>query len=346
MQGIYLYRPWDRAHHPVDAAVRAPDYLASWLKAFPDSQPKARDFEDWSENAVLLHEATVRGLPLTILPSSQAGYVSTSGFEMPASDDSAPAGAMFGVWGKLDFHVGLPVPIRLVGQDRRSATTASMYGRSPVFLRHAGRTCVYSAASAESFDAAVAAVMGDLTEGQVFIKTVRKESASLYDFDADRSYYDQLGEQNEDIVWDFVRFEGNREMLLVQGAIECRYEYRFFVVDGKVVTGGGCVEHHTPLDCTETFDAKMEPSRNRSEVGHYPEVRDQHLEFARRFVAEFEAEHGPGLDYCLDVCLDGEGRSLVIELNPPLNCGRYASDVGVWMDAVVARTEECARAGG
>jgi hypothetical protein len=339
MQGIYLYRPWDRAHHPVDAATRAPDYLASWLKAFPDSQPKVRDFEDWSENAVILHEATVRGLPLTILPAGQAGYTSTSGFEMPVSDDAAPVGAMFGLWGQFDFRSGLPVPIRLVGQDARSASTASMYAKSPVFLRNAGRTCVYSAATSESFDEAVAAVMGDRPEADVFIKTVRKESADLYRFEAGRSYYDQLGEQNEDIVWDFVRFEGNRDMLLVQGAIECRYEYRFFVIDGKVVTGGGCVEHHTPLDCTETFDAKMAPSRNRSEVGSYPEVRDQHLAFALRFAAEFEAEHGPGLDYCLDVCLDGEGRSAVIELNPPLNCGRYARDVGVWMDAIVARTE-------
>jgi hypothetical protein len=352
MLGTYLYRAWDRAHHPVDAAARAPGYLATWLAEFPGSEPapppsgRGRDphptcdFEDWAENAVLLHEARLRGLPLEVLDQAPQYRVSTSGWMTPRSTPGAPVGAMLGGWANADFLRGLPVPLSLVGQDEAAVDAASDYAASPVFQRHAGRRAIYADATGESIEQALDAILGDRAEADVFVKTVRKESSGIVRLArADGPLYSQFCEQWDGFEWEVVRFEGHRRLLLVQEAIECRHEYRFFVVGGRLVTGAGCVELHTPLDGTETFDAKTEPVRNRSEVGSFPEVRDRHLAFAKAFVEEFAAEHGRDLDYCLDVCLDGSGRTVVIELNPPLNCGRYASDVGAWMDAVVARTE-------
>ncbi|MFZ3481989.1 ATP-grasp domain-containing protein [Sphingomonas sp. 3-13AW] len=342
MRGIYLYRPLNRDRHPATAALKAPAYLATWLEAFPDSQPTNCDFEDWAENAVLLHEARQREIDLQILPSAQMLWISSTAFETPRSEPGAPVGAMFGHWSGADFINGLPVPISLVGQDAHAAGAASEYAASPVFQRHAGRRTIYVDATADHLEHVLAEILGNRTETDVFLKSVKKGFSDIVHITAGSSLSRQVFDQLDGLDLDFMHYEGNRRMLLAQDVIHCGYEYRLFVVDGKLVTGAGCVEHHTPLDNLEVFDPQMEPRRNRSSVDTYADVRDQHLAFAEKFVEEFAAEHGRHLDYCLDVALDDQGRTFVIELNPPLNCGRYASDVGAWMDAVIARTEAAA----
>ena len=353
MKGIYLYRAFSRDRYPETAPLRASDYLATWLEAFPDSQPMRErqrfrddphcDFEDWSENVVILHEANARGIPVRILPSAPHLWVSTSGWQTPISVSGAPVGAMFGGWSAADYMDGLPVPISLAGQDSAAVDAASNYAASPVFLRHAGRRMIFVDATNEDLERALAEILGDRPETVVFLKSVRKQFSGTAHIVAGTSLRQQVFEQMDGLDLEIVHYEGDRRLLLVQDAVHCGYEYRFFVVDGRIVTGAGCVVQHTPLDNTEVFDPQMKTVRDSSEVGTYPAVRDQHLAFARTFVEEFSAEHGRRLDYCLDVALDDQGRTFVIELNPPLNCGRYASDVGVWMDAIVARTEECAK---
>jgi len=349
MQGIYLYRPFGRDRYPETAPLRAAGYLATWLAAFPESKPMRErprfrddphcDFEDWCENVVLLHEANARGIPVRILPPAPQIWVSTSGWQTPISVPGAPVGAMFGGWSTADYMSGLPVPISLAGQDTTAVDAASNYAESPVFLRHAGRRMIFVDATNEDLERALAEILGDRSETVVFLKSVRKEFSGIARITAGTTLHEQVFDQMDGLDLEIVHYEGDRRLLLVQDAVECGYEYRFFVVDGQLVTGAGCVEHHTPLDNVEAFDAKMEPVRNRSEVGAFPDMRDQHLAFAHAFVEEFAAEHGRHLDYCLDVAVDASGRTFVIELNPPLNCGRYASDVGLWIDAIVARTE-------
>ena len=349
MQGIYLYRAFNRDRYPETAPTRAPAYLSTWLEAYPDAVPMKEqplfrgdphcDFEDWAENVVILHEARQRGIDVQLLPQAPSLHVSGSGWQTPKSVPGAPIGAMFGGWSAADYMYGLPVPISLTGQDATAVDAASDYAASPVFLRHAGRRMLYVDATTEAFERVLAEILGDAAETDVFVKSVKKEFAAVVHIQAGTSLHEQVFEQLDGLDFEFVHYEGNRRMLLAQDVVACLYDSRFFVVDGQLVTGAGCVEHHTPLDNVEAFDAKMEPVRNRSEVGAFPDVRDQHLAFARTFVEEFAAEHGRHLDYCLDVAVDAAGRTFVIELNPPLNCGRYASDVGLWIDAIVARTE-------
>lgn len=345
MQGKYLFRPWTPGYHPADAETRAPHYLATWLEAFPDSEatrdPSLADFEDWAENAVLLYEARLRDLPITILAEGKRVKVITSGWLFPYSDPQAPAGAVLGYWAQSDLLFGLPVPLSLAGQTATAVDAASDYVSSPVFQRHCGRRVINAPAVEEELESVLATIVGDRPSADVFVKTIRKQRSGVVRLEGGRPLWAQFYENSswEPTAWSIERFRGNRQFLLVQDVINCTYEYRFFVVGGQLVTGAGCVEKFTPLDNDETFDAKMEPVRNRSDVGSYPDIRDQHLELARRYVAEFSQAHGADLDYCLDICLNDAGQSIVIEMNPPINCGRYASDVGAWMDAVVTRTE-------
>ena len=346
MKGVYLYRPMGRGHYPAEAIERAPAYLSHWLEAFPDSQPTSDpricDFEDWAENAVLLHEARLRHLPLRILDPASQHRISTSGWMTPPSIEDGPVGAMLGYWANSDFLNHRSLGIKLIGQDANAANAASAYAESPVFQRHAGRQTFYADASQESIEQVLTEILGDRDEAEIFAKTVRKEYSGNAVIRRGEPLFRQLCEYFDGLEWEIVQFEGNKKLLLIQDRISCRYEYRFFVVGGKLVTGAGCVEHFTPLDSTEVFDPQMEAVRNQSEVTFEPKIRDQHLAFAQQFVEEFASEHGRNLDYCLDVCLDADGRSVVIELNPPLNCGRYASDSGVWMDAIIERTEAAA----
>lgn len=346
MHGIYLYRPWDRSEHPAAAVTRAPHYLASWLEAFPASQPSEDcDFEDWAENAVLLHEARLRHLPLQIMPPSKAVKVITSGWIFPASHPQAPSGTMLGSWSQSDLLFGLPVDLSLAGQTASAVDAASDYVSSPVFQRHCGRRVLNAPAVEEELEETLATLLGDRPHADIFVKTLRKKRSGVIRIEAGRPLWPQFYDHPiwETTAWEIERFRGNRHYLLMQDVMRCTHEYRFFVVGGKLVTGAGCIEAFTPLDNLETFDAQMEPIRSRSQVSSHPGIRDQHLELARRYVAEFTTEHGDDLDYCLDVCLNEAGESVVIEMNPPINCGRYASNVGAWMDAVVARTETLAK---
>ena len=356
MQGIYLYRAFNRGHHPETAALRAAHYLATWLSAFPGSQPLRErprfdedpycDFEDWAENVVLLHEARLRGIDVRILPPAGYMSVSSTGWQTPISVPGAPVGAMFGGWSTADYFKGLPVPISLVGQDELAVNAAAGYADSPVFLRHCGRRMRYVPATSTGFEHVLAELLGDRPRADIFLKSIKKHFSAIVSVEAGSSLRRQVFDQLDGLDLEFVHYEDAPRLLLAQDVVQCRYEYRFFIIDGQLVTGAGCVEHHTPLDNREVFDTQMEPIRNRSDANTFPRVRDQHLAFARMFVEEFAAEHGRRLDYCLDVAIDDQGRSFVIELNPPLNCGRYASDVGTWMDAIVARTEEAAKSAG
>ena len=53
--------------------------------------------------------------------------------------------------------------------------------------------------------------------------------------------------------WTLVREEGRPEAFLLQDGIEMQYEYRLFVVNGKIIAGAGCIEEFTPYDRDRDF---------------------------------------------------------------------------------------------
>lgn len=128
-----------------------------------------------------------------------------------------------------------------------------------------------------------------------------------------------------------MRFEGDRNALLVQDAILMTHETRYFIVDGVPVSGAGCVEAHTPLDRDPNLvvgvtHSVFEKRRNDGVV-----IRDAAaaaaLDEAARVFARQLYEEVPDMRFVvMDLALGADGQPLIIELNPYQNSGLYAND--------------------
>lgn len=57
---------------------------------------------------------------------------------------------------------------------------------------------------------------------------------------------------------------------LIQEFKQMKYEYRFFVFNGVLISGAGCVEEHTPLVNTKQFNTLMEEYRNETVIEDCP----------------------------------------------------------------------------
>lgn len=132
--------------------------------------------------------------------------------------------------------------------------------------------------------------------------------------------------------WANVSMEGTAGSLLVQEFVPMRFEYRFFVIGARVVTGAGCIEEHTPFDRRAReqgrFDSRAREHRGPSATIDDPELVARLRDFALEVASDLDAESGEGeLDaYTLDVGLGPDDEPLVIELNPIDVAGFYASD--------------------
>src|SRR3546814_20572586 len=51
----FLHRLHIAETYPQQAERLAPEVLSTWLRYAPHAQPVERDWEDWAENAVMLH---------------------------------------------------------------------------------------------------------------------------------------------------------------------------------------------------------------------------------------------------------------------------------------------------
>lgn len=360
MHAIYAYRPWDPTTYPAGIETRAPDILAAWLRRFPDAKPKRRDPEDWIESATILHSADALGLPLTILESQGDGMlVSGSGWMHPVTRPGAPLGAMLGQWAKSDFMRGLPIDMDPIGSTGRSTRIAESYASSETFRRHAGRPMALARGDRDGDGGLEEALRSVISPGvdEVFVKTVQKGWSRRLSVDpsSPKGLWDQISDadmalEREDyrkalgLSWIPVRHEGSvAPVLLMQGVIRPTFEYRIVVIDGRPVTASGCIEAFTPAENTAVFDPQMEEMRSDGDVVVRPDLVERYLAFAATFCAEFAAEHGDGLDYGLDVCIDAATGSVVpIEINGCLNLGAYARSTDAWLSAIVERAERLA----
>jgi hypothetical protein len=128
--------------------------------------------------------------------------------------------------------------------------------------------------------------------------------------------------------WGLINDEGVKDAYLVQEVIPMAYEYRFFVIDGVLVTGAGCVEEFTPLDNEgEDFDFRMREDRSYecpSPIEARPDILRRYIAFAKRVVGEMSAEC-PELDrYVLDVALGKNDEPVIVEFNSESNAGFFA----------------------
>lgn len=130
--------------------------------------------------------------------------------------------------------------------------------------------------------------------------------------------------------WDYVRLDGGDGRLLAQDELELEWEYRLFVVDGKVISGAGCIEEFTPLDHdlhAGAFDARVRRVRGHLRQGDPSpvEVRPEIVEALVAFGSDLARQHGGTV--VIDVAVDRRSSCpVVIELNDLPNSGLYASD--------------------
>lgn len=128
---------------------------------------------------------------------------------------------------------------------------------------------------------------------------------------------------------------------LIQEWVPMTYEYRFFIVDGRTVTGAGCVEEFTPLNrLGDTFDPQMRAHRGNgiasvtdSRVEECPVLAQRYLDF----IAPIASELPEGMNtVVVDVALDARTDTpLIVEFNTLPNSGLYASDVHAVYRALV-----------
>lgn len=139
--------------------------------------------------------------------------------------------------------------------------------------------------------------------------------------------------------WALIEAEGLPEAYLVQEHVTMEYEYRFFVIGGKLVAGAGCLVELSPLDNRgERFDPRIRRTRFNADgdddpkfggVTRYeerPDIVERFKGFAAEVVDSMTEEH-PYIDrYVIDVALNSEGEPLLIEFNNESNSGFYAID--------------------
>lgn len=333
----HLMRPLGRDSYPTGAEQYAPEITAAWLKAFPESKPKDRDKEDWVENAVFIEAFERLGLDYALLDAHKGNvWISSAADTLPS-----------GTGPDAFFHTGISgrdhiegVSYRLPLQSPSAIRSVTEYATDKVFLDRAGRPMILTRPTSADLNDAVRQIVPE--GGGIFIKTVKKGATYRFDIVAGRDPWEQMAEQDENFIWSYMQYEGMEVPFFnVQGLIEPTYEYRMFMVGDRPVTGAGCVEAFTPLDNWDVFDPKMEPVRNRTGVITANDVLDAYREFAAEFGKAFAAKHGKSLTYSLDLCIDKHtGKVVPIELNPPMNLGRYASDIDAWVLAVDALLQQ------
>lgn len=230
-------------------------------------------------------------------------------------------------------------------ERRTSQFNVGNYARSAVMRAHAGRDISCVGDDDDALDALES--IRDRGVAEAIVKlTIGKHP--LAPIDLGRSISAQLFLQ---YGYDFARIDPERMAFIVQARAVMEYEYRLFVVDGRVVTGAGNVVAHTPLDnlgptafsplvvrdrgvrlipidygedtwAVGTEDDPTPPARN---VETRLELVAAFVATGQRIVDEIAAEAILPRDYSLDLAVI-DGAIGVVELNELSNSGLYASD--------------------
>lgn len=341
----HLFRPLDPSTYAGEAEERAPHYVQAWKERYPDAVAKTRDFEDWAENASVIVAANELDIDLVDAGPRPSGYITSSRHGI-ASGNEGPIGFFHAGIAPTDSVVPITPATRLIAQDQASLRGVSELYNNPLFLELAGRPIQPAPAVPDEIDRIVRDMVPG--EGSFFIKSVEKEFAQKVDIEAGEKPWTALCRQIDGIEWDPVSYEGDKlPRYLIQGLIEPGYEYRCFMVDGKVATAAGCVEHFTPINNEAVFDNKMEPYRNRGDLMRAEKLSEEMIERANAFGQAWANQGNAPKMYSLDLCVDRLlDRVVGIELNPPMNLGRYASSSVALMrsiDVMLVKAEQLER---
>lgn len=339
--------PWlvnivDR-EHPVRRAAtpavqsRKEELLALWRKFIgPVAEGGDGDYEDFWEQAYRL-EAAVKGLAqeniwLTLSTDHEetAVHLGTGERRPTAELQHLP-------------KYGAQSSRRHQSVEQEQALLADAYWRYEAFRSRAGRRFEVCGFNPTGGGAEIRDVLAGFAADGVAKAFVKVNLNKYATFPVDLKGVDDFSQIANVLdpceVWSLIYLEGARESLQVQEFMTMEYEYRIFVVDQRPVTGAGCIEEHTPLDnYGSAFDHKLR--RNRSEMTDVelePEIAGMLTGYARDAVDALALEVPELTDYVIDVAMGPDLEPLVVELNPLLNSGLYASQPVMVTKAMASR---------
>lgn len=351
-----MNRPLQIVFRPrFDGFLAAPDahnavvgeILASWREAMPESKPQNLDFEDWVENAIQLHHAlrAVRERPQELAlyidrgQGNKVDEISPIDLEDQhplAFDPERPFMLMGMEGGSWDFARTSPM---VTAPSRDDQLAAEAYVHNPGFWAHAGRQMRLSIyddgeSNVAAEDDLVEAIKQRRDEGQhsVFVKVNEAKAGVARLQIAGRTDAEIAADLMEAFEWTLVRMGGISGGFLIQDDVVMEHEYRVFVVDGKAVTGAGCVGEHTPLDNRAPgFDLHTRRVRPNVEfelgpIEPSPDVIERYKQALPQIIEDLMRGDERLQDFVVDLCLIDD-EVCVVEVNPSRNAGLYAIDV-------------------
>jgi len=287
------------------------------------------DFEDFFEQATRL-EAVIATYPLHLI------YLTIQGDRTATNLGTGEAIHVDELGDITRFGLQASVDLAL-NPHLRNESDADRYLSWDTFKKFAGRNSDYCGSQAD--DPTVVDFTDRLFaryqagERRVFIKSVAAKKGlwdiTLPDTITTIQELENFLNDDEQMGWGLASAAGSRHAFAIQDYTPMSYEYRFFVVGHKLVTGAGCVEQHTPLDNNARFDTKMVQNRHRSDspVLNRPDTALKLKDFAAQVVESVKTEHPHVSNYVVDVAMDERGNPLVVEFNSILNSGLYASNM-------------------
>lgn len=331
----FLHRLHIAETYPQQAERLAPEVLSTWLRYAPHAQPVERDWEDWAENAVMLHALDkASGGKVEIISAGDSCRMSGDHTTMVSPNPNAPDAFMYGIWKPMD-SVLFSANFNMVGNHADIVKVVQLYPLSSTFQKASRRFITVDA----DYNAIETELLKIHATGirEVFIKTRFKQSAKVFKLPDEPVGLWRSISRDEDFEWFLVTYEGFKDCLFIGEVYEPTKEYRMIVVGDRPVTGAGCIEAFTPLDnIGDPFDDRMETIRNRSEAIADPDTAQRYRDFATAYAKDWAAEHGDHMMYSLDLAVDARtGEVVAIEMNPMLNLGLYATSA----DAIVAAVQ-------
>ncbi len=129
--------------------------------------------------------------------------------------------------------------------------------------------------------------------------------------------------------------------LVVSSLVGMDYEYRMFVINGKLVATTACFRNTTPFNAWSggIVDPRLCQGHNAIDTVMTQETRDlaaKYAKFARKFIRKIKKVNPKILNYVLDVCqsVDKDGNKVVIPIE--VNSINYSGAYQVDMRRVVA----------
>lgn len=280
------------------------------------------DLEDFLEQAVRLQSVlfNVEDVWLTVNAGSTAKNLRT-GVEASVKDLSDHV--RYGVQSTADIALSDLPQLKMEASVDRYTAWKTFQDNSLRTIIHAG----YNPSEGVSLTEAVLQ-LHQQGHREVFIKAVRAKTG-FWKFPLPEVMTEKEASNliEENLEWATIRMEGTPDAFTVQSSVRMMYEYRFFVVNHQPVTGAGMVAEFTPFNNTAAspFNAYMRAERGK-EVSFQPELMEKYLRFVDKIADEMKQENPELHSYVVDVAINPEEETLVVEFNSLLNSGLYASN--------------------